>query len=188
MKKYFLIVLFALSSFLGYAQGVTDVINPNSFNQNFLEQLVQHKVNEYRKSQGLRPLIFDKNVYATAKDQADYIKVKNELTHDQTIRGKATVADRLRFYTKASNFSVSENIARTFVLVPNYNYDANGKASLTTAKTYEDAAIYILNSWKQSAIHNKNMTSSEYSRAAVSLYFNPKDNSITTVQVYAHYN
>ena len=188
MKKFTFILSLMVLTLVANAQGVNDVINPKQFNQNFLEQMVQFKVNEYRKSKGLRPLMFDKALYSVAKDQSDYIRLKNELTHDQAVRGKETVADRLQFYTKSTNFSVAENIARTFVLTPSYNYDSNGKTSLTTAKTYEEAATYMFNSWKQSAIHNKNMTSADYAKSAVCIYFNPRDNSLTAVQVLANYN
>lgn len=187
MKEVTLILAFVFISFDAFSQGVNDVINPKQFNQNLLEQLVQHKVNEYRKSKGLRPLLFDKALYAAAKDQSDYIQLKNELTHDQTVKGKETVADRLKLYTKSTNFSVAENIARTFILTPSYNYDANGKSNLSTAKTYEEAATYMFNSWKQSAIHHKNMISTDYAQAAVCIHFNPKDNSLTGVQVFANY-
>jgi uncharacterized protein YkwD len=129
MKKVLTLIFVFLLSVQAFSQSTQDVIDPAKFNQKLLEQMVQFKVNEYRKSKGLRPMLLNEKLYLAAKDQSDYIRTKNQLTHDQAVKGKETVADRLRFYTKSSNFSVAENIARTYVLIPAYNYDSNGKTS-----------------------------------------------------------
>ncbi len=187
MKKVLTLIFVFLLSVQAFSQSTLDVIDPAKFNQKLLEQMVQFKVNEYRKSKGLRPMLFNEKLYLAAKDQSDYIQTRNKLTHDQTVKGKETVADRLRFYTKSSNFSVAENIARTYVLIPAYNYDSSGKTNLSTAKTYEEAATFMFNSWKQSSIHNANMLSSDFSSTALCIYFDSRDNSLTAVQVFANY-
>lgn len=187
MKEIFTLITVFVTFIHALGQLPQDKIDPEKFNQKLFEQMVQFKVNEYRKSKGLKPMLPNNYLYLAAKDQADYIITHNELTHDQKNKGKETVADRLNYYAKTSNFSVAENIARTYILIPTYNYDSDGKTNLSTAKTYDEAATYMFNSWKQSAIHNGNMLTSEFARTAICVNYNPKDNSLTAVQVFANF-
>jgi uncharacterized protein YkwD len=82
-------------------------------------------------------------------------------------------------------YAIGENIARTFVLTPTYNYDEKGETSLNVANTYEEAAIYMLNAWIQSDAHRDNILKDKYQLGAIASYFNPNDKSLTAVQVFA---
>ena len=60
----------------------------------------------------------------------------------------------------------------------------NGKTKLSEARTYDEAATYMLNAWIQSEFHRENMPNTFYEITAIASYFNPKDQSLTAVQVF----
>lgn len=170
---------------LAFATHPNDKINPKSFDTKLFEKAIFYKVNEYRKSKGIRPLLNNSVIYKVAKDHNDFLKTNKELTHDQPTAEKATVQNRIEYYLKVKRYAAGENLARTFVLKPTYNYDDKGKTSLNTATTYAESAEYMFNAWKQSEFHNKNMLNSDYQISAIAAYFNPKDYSLTATQVFA---
>jgi uncharacterized protein YkwD len=186
MKKYILFLvglLFSISSI--EAQSKSDNIDPDKFNHTLFEQLIFTKVNEYRVTNGRTALINNSTIYKVAKDHNDFLKTNGELTHDQPTTGKRTVQERLLHYMNVKKYAIGENIARTFVLTPTYNYDEKGETSLNEANTYEEAATYMLNAWIQSDAHRENILKDKYQLGAIASYFNPNDKSLTAVQVFA---
>lgn len=170
---------------IAFATHPNDTIDPKKFDTTLFEKAIFYKVNEYRKQNGKRALLSNSVIYKVAKDHNDFLKTQKELTHDQPTAEKATVQNRIEYYLKVKRYAAGENLARTFVLKPTYNYDEKGKTSLSTASTYAQAAEYMFNAWKQSEFHNKNMLSDAYQIAAIAAYFNPKDYSLTATQVFA---
>ena len=186
MKRIIVYSLLILGSVgVALASHPNDKIDPKNFNTKLFEKALFFKVNEYRKENGLRPMMSNSIIHKVAKDHNDFLKGEKQITHDQPTAEKASVQDRLKFYLNVKSFAVGENIARTFVLKPTYNYDRKGKTNLSTAKTYAEAAEYMFNAWKQSDFHNKNMLNPKYEIAAIAAYFNPKDFSLTATQVFA---
>ena len=180
-----LILLLSLLTLRVDATQAQDSIDKANFNTALFEQVLLQKINEYRVAKGRKALKADSSVYATAKDHNDFLKTQKNLTHNQPKAVKKSVKERLQLYTKAASFAAAENLARTFVLIPAYNYDSKGNTKLSTANTYEEAAIYMLNAWIQSTFHHKNLLNETYTLSGISAYFNPTDKSLTTTQVFA---
>jgi uncharacterized protein YkwD len=186
MVRYITLIIICFSIHVGAkAQLPMDKINPKSFNHKLFEKTLHQKINDYRKENGLRPLINNSSIYKVANDQNVYLKTKSEITHDQNVNGKRTVQERLKHYINVNRFSVGENIARTFVLKPTRNYLRNGTTKLTVANTYEEAADYMLNTWIQSQFHRDNILNTEYQLSGIASYFNPINMSLTAVHVFA---
>ncbi|MBR9859629.1 CAP domain-containing protein [bacterium] len=170
-----------------YATSLKDTIDPNNFDQTFFEKSMFDKVNSYRKSLYVNPLVFNEKIYEAAEDHCKYMMENNTLTHDQNVPGKKTVYDRVKKTTGVSKLAVAENVARSVVLMPAMNYDENGKASMKTAWTYEQAVEYLFNAWRQSDFHRKNMGSDKYVVSAIAIQFDPKSKAIHAVQVFARF-
>ena len=177
------LLCFALSGV--QAQSPSDRIDPKNFNHKLFEKTLHGKINQYRKENGLRPLINNSSIYKVANDQNVYLKTKKEITHDQNVTGKRTVQERLVHYVNVKRYSVGENIARTFVLKPTKNYLRNGTTKSSVANTYEEAADYMLNAWIQSQFHRENLLNANYQLSGIASYFNPRNMSLTAVQVFA---
>ena len=169
-----------------FAISASDTINASNFNHRLFEKTLHQKINQYRKQNGLNPLINNVLISKVAKNQLDYIVAKNTLTHNQANPKKRSVTDRLEFYTQAKNYKVAENLAQTFVLTRTKNYISNGTTQIGIAYTYEEAATYMLNAWIASKAHNKNILTPEYEISGLTVYFNPK--TVTAVQVFAKFN
>jgi uncharacterized protein YkwD len=185
IKYYLLSISLVVCALASMAQSATDKIYPNSFNTRLYEKTLHAKINEYRAEKGLNPLFANVIIYKVANDHCTFLKTKAELTHDQPTAGKQTVEDRLKLYTSASTYEVGENIARTFVLKPTYNYERDGSTKLSTATTYDQAATYMLNAWIQSDFHRNNILNSTFELSGLAVYYNPVNQSLTAVQVFA---
>jgi uncharacterized protein YkwD len=178
----FFLLFFSTISFAQFSS--KDTIDAHKFNNRLVESLLLEKINAYRTSKGIARLQYNPTIHKVAKDHCIYLKNK-KLSHTQTTPGKQEIHDRLKYYTSARSFSVSENIARTYVLVPTYNILSNGQTVESTAYTYEQAAEYMFNAWKNSATHNANILTGKYNLSGISVYLNPKDKTLTAVQVFA---
>ena len=182
-----IIILFLLIGSLAQAQSIKDTIDPENFSSTLFEKGLYDRVNEYRRSLFLNPLTFNKKVYGAAEDHVNYILKTGKLTHEQDVEGKRTVYDRVKKYTGVTRFTVAENIAKSIVLKPAMMYDDKGVAGMHTAYTYEQAVNYVFNAWKQSDFHRQNMSKDSYTVTAIAVRFDPKDYSITAVQVFARF-
>ncbi len=188
MTRSIAIILVSMIAAVSFAQSKNDTINPDKFNQKLMEKTIFNKVNQYRKQKGVAALNYNTIIYKVADDHTQYLSDKATITHSQTTPGKETVNDRFKYYVKVENYSVGENIARTFVLTRTNNFLSNGKSEKSIAYTYEQAAEYMFNAWKQSDFHNTNMLSNKFQLGAISVYLNKETKEMTAVQVFAKIN
>lgn len=162
-----------------------DTIDASNFNTKKFEKTLFEKVNAYRNQNSVKPLFQNSVIYKVAKDQTIFLSDKKQLSHEQPTTEKESVQKRLIYYLDIKQYSVGENIARSTVLKPTTNYDENGNTKRSTASTYEEAATYMFNSWKQSSVHNINMLYKTFEISAIAVYFNPSTYTITATQVFA---
>lgn len=80
------------------AQQPSDNINLKKIKKDYLEELINKKVNDIRVSKSLKPLKNDEILKLTAADQSDYILKSGKIAHDQPNKKKATPFDRVLFY------------------------------------------------------------------------------------------
>lgn len=187
MRYSVLLVLCLITAKFSFAVDAKDTIDANNFNRTVFEKALFDKINEYRKDNGKPEYIFNTMLHKAAEDHAQYLKKTGLLTHEQDNLENKTVYNRVKKYVKSSRFAVGENISRVYALKPSLNYNSSGKATMSTAYTYEQAATNMFNAWKQSSFHKKNMLSEKYNISAIAVEFNPKDKSIVGVQVFARF-
>ena len=101
------VIIAFLSSFSAYGQ--QDIIDPNNFNYDLLNQLVADEVNSIRERKRLNPLSLDQSLDEASNDQAKYVGELNLLTHNQKSKLKRTPYDRVVFYGGNHNL-VGENL------------------------------------------------------------------------------
>jgi len=121
----------------------------NMFSQTKLDKLVFKKINEYRKQKGLHEFLWDEKAYKASDHHLKYLLKNSTISHfENTITPNSYL--RLKKYGVAPLLS-GENIT-----------------VISFSETNEELiAINIVNSWKSSPPHNKNMLS-EYKKSAVS--------------------
>lgn len=79
--RAFCVPLLVSFSVFGYAQDKYDPLVRGGVNIQYLEHLVKEKVDSVRAEHNLQALKNDSILYVAAKDHADYMNARDELTH-----------------------------------------------------------------------------------------------------------
>jgi uncharacterized protein YkwD len=164
MKKFFIFICFIINSNCLFST----IIDLSKFDINLLQKLYNEKINLLRKSLNLSKLDYNVTLYNAANDQAEYCKVKSELTHFQETLTKKTPEKRVLYY-KGNFFGVGENIAYTYIDLPIYDESTQKNIII---KTYEDLAESLFLQWKNSPKHYENMISPLFKYNSIAIAFN----------------
>ena len=147
------------------------IIIPLFFNaQSDLDLLVFSKINEYRKQNGIHELVWGDNAFKASKHHTKYMMKKKQIGHRE-ISTTPTATSRLKYYGVDFYFA-GENCAMVIIgIIEKYAND-------------EYIATEIIEMWKQSPGHNKNMLNKNYKFGSVSCL---KDvySTYTTLNVYS---
>lgn len=138
------------------AQNPTDTIKFKSFNSTLLQQLVESGVNKQRKAVPVAELQQNNALKLAAQDQLAYIQKLGKLVHDQTDPNKASVKLRVAHYGGGMR-GTGENAAGFTILKPARFPLSEGKDTVMTIYTYQQAADMVVNMWYLSPTHKKNM-------------------------------
>ena len=139
--KNLFLLLFSLTYFLGISQTK-------------LESLVFDEINQYRVENGLSKVTWDNCPYKAAKNQTNYIDKTGDYAHTQKNSTFENPSKRLMYYGCGDGYA--ENI-----LIHGYLSNLSEK----------DLAKQIVELWKKSDLHNKNllMSSDWVSMGAISI-------------------
>lgn len=151
-----------------------DVVSMENFDEEQFNKYVLEEVNKLRKRNRVDSLIHDPSLDEAANDHAEYMAKNNVLSHQQKNRLKQTPMDRVRFY-KGSHEKVAENI-QLFQLEREIE-KSRGRL------TYQKLAREIVDNWKGSSGHFKNMVNEDYT--GVSHQYVLKDGKLYICQVLA---
>jgi uncharacterized protein YkwD len=113
---------------------------PDSEEQKFLQLL-----NDYRRSNGVEPLVFDQHLFSSASWLAEDMAAKNYISHTDSL--KRTIPQRIQAFGYPSP-RVGENIAGGFELAQDN-----------------------LNIWQSDQIHKDNLLGKYYKKAGVGRYY-----------------
>ena len=163
IRMSYLLFLPILLGFIVVPQDRT--INPEEFDVQFLEKLVNDKINGLRIQKKIAPLVSDSILYASSKQHSTYLVQYGKLSHYQTgTKTMKTPQDRAE-QSGLTGYWVGENILYSY-----YNSNVNnGKNGQFKTYTYEILAEAILHSWKTSSSHLANILNPEYSISGLAL-------------------
>ncbi len=136
-------ILFLLIPLFAFSQQPSDNINSKKFKTQFLEQLIEKKINENRLSQSLKEFKSDKVLQLAAVDQSDHILKSGKVEHEQPNKKKQTPFDRVLLYDGLHN-EIGENCMQT---VLGAKVKIPGTNTRLTLKTYEDVANAFVSAW-----------------------------------------
>jgi len=174
-------VIFIISFEIITAQVKDSQIDPDNFNKALLEHFIKVRIDSVRHGKGLGMLQNDSFLYKAAVDQATYLTKKSEIGHTQPGRKKGNPMDRAHYY-HADYPMIGENVARIFYLSNMRMKKVSNKPVFV--RTYEEAAIDMVEGWVHSPPHYKNILTKDFDLTGVAISVNPKDKSITGVQVF----
>jgi uncharacterized protein YkwD len=182
MKFYLFYLSFLLFPLATASAQIKDAeIDPEHFNKALLEHFIKIRIDSVRHGKKLGILQNDSFLYKAALDQADYLVRKKEIGHTQPGRKKNTPMDRAHYY-QADYPMIGENVARIYYLTNMQMLKVSKKP--VYIRTYKEAAIEMVEGWVHSPPHYKNMLTPSFDLTGVAISVNPKDKSITGVQVF----
>lgn len=162
------------------AQHSSELLNYESLNIAYLEQLVKQRIDSFRVEKGIEPLRNDSLLLRAAKQHSNYMKGKNKLTHFQEKGPKHDPQKRFEYF-KINHVLAGENVAfipiNTLLLV-DYAEDA------IKIRTYADLAEAIALNWRYSKPHYSNILTTAFEVTAISIQIDLNSNSLWATQVF----
>lgn len=149
---------------------LTFLINSNSFSQNTFNctpdefnSFVLKEVNKHRKKVKVSPLYNDALLSPAGVDHSNYMAKKDKFTHFQKGKIKKTPKNRVDYYGEQFKI-VGENVLQNWLTIPKKH----------DIKTCEDLAKVLVESWRNSPPHYKNMISKDYTTTYTSFNISSK--------------
>jgi uncharacterized protein YkwD len=166
MKTHFNI-FFLLLSTLSFGQKETKI------DTNQLKTKILQLVNEERKVVAVTALTLDTFLLKAAEDQAKYIAKVQTLTHEQTNSKKVNPKDRVYFYGGNDFNLVGENLLFTGI-----------KNQIYSNEDLDALALKIVQLWKKSPNHLKNMINPKYTFTEIGFSIDWENKKIYVVQLF----
>lgn len=166
---------------MGKTQNPADSLVLKSLNYQKIETLFMRSLSQLRKEKALAGLTSDPILKQAAKDQADFMRSKNTLTHSQPTADKSTPEKRVAYY-KGTHDQVGENCIKIYLKKP---VKTNYSKTPTIIATYDQAAQALFLGWKNSPLHYKNMLMPGYETQGLGFAFNADSSILYVAQVFA---
>ena len=182
MRKltYLLTFLLFLKIAISQAQSPTDKIDLKKFNDRYLAELINNKINTLRDSLKLHKLEKDSILEMAAKNHSSYIKKTDDISHLQPTPEFSTLDKRVEYF-KGTQEKLSEIIDVIYLDKPTQVYKEKETRKIYT---YGEAAdFYFKNSFNTSA-HYEIMTKKEFYTSGISFGVNEERKCIYVVQVF----
>lgn len=175
-----LTILFLLNFGFLCAQKPEDNINFKKFNVQFLEQLIEKKVNDLRKSKDLQVMKPDKVLKLAAEDQSVHILKFGKVEHEQPNKKKVSPFDRVLFYDGLHS-EVGENCIQSYL---GSKIKMPGTNTRITIKSYNDVAEAFVSAWSGAKESPSVLFNKSYYNIGTSIVFDAKSKKIIGTQVY----
>ena len=138
-----------------------------------LKTKILQLVNEERKSVASPSLTFDTFLLKAAEDHAKYIAKVQTLTHEQTNSKKVNPKDRVYFYGGNAFELVGENLLFTGI-----------KNQIYSNEDLDALALKIVQLWKKSPNHLKNMINPKYTFTEIGFSIDWENKKVYVVQLF----
>jgi uncharacterized protein YkwD len=140
---------------------------------NQLKTKILQLVNEERKAVAVTALTLDTFLLKAAEDHAKYIAKVQTLTHEQTNSKKVNPKDRVYFYGGNDFNLVGENLLFTGI-----------KNQINSNEDLDALALKIVQLWKKSPNHLKNMINPKYTFTEIGFSFDWENKKIYVVELF----
>ena len=134
----------------------------NTYNAAEIEEAVERRLNEYRRQQGVGELETPPSLRENARDYSRDMGQRNFYSH--TTPGGMGVQQRIDHVPGCDD--VGENLHQVWV---NRNYRAPD-GEVVVMDSQQEVIDYLMDSWKESSGHNRNMLKSKWEMVGVGVY------------------
>lgn len=166
MNKFFLFCSLVFSAAM-FSQKETKI------DLNQLKTKIFQLVNDERKLVNLEVLLLDSDLKKAADDHAKYIAKVQTLTHEQTNSKKVNPKDRVYFYGGNDFNLVGENLLFTGI-----------KNQIYSNEDLDALALKIVQLWKKSPNHLKNMINPKYTFTEIGFSIDWENKKVYVVQLF----
>lgn len=144
-----------------------------------IERLVYGKIDSLRKRKKLNKLTINEYLTKAALLHANWMQEKNKFSHIQN-KSKTKTPQRRVELVGGNGSTVGENIAYTL-----YNIELkNKKGKIYINQSYEAIANDLVQMWRYSKGHYKNIMTKDFEVTGVALSVDFEQNKIYAVQVF----
>lgn len=178
--KYFFLVVVSISTLLSFSQERL-FHNDEKLTEELeiIENLIHQKIDSLRAKKKLNSLNNNEYLYKAALLHADWMNEKGKLSHVQNKSKTKTPQKRVAFVGGDDSF-VGENIAYTL-----FNIEmTNKKGKLYINQSYDEIANDLVQMWRYSKGHYKNIITKDYTTSGIALAVDFQENKIYAVQVF----
>ncbi len=179
MKFYIASILFLLSIFVS-AQKPNDDANLKKFHPEYLAELIEKQINDFRVENNVHPLKKDPILFLAALDQSDYNLKSGRVSHAQTLKKKATPFDRVIFYEGMHGY-VAENCQQVVI---GSKVKVPGSKKGMVIKSYQHVANYIVQEWMKAKGGKEILLDITSFRISTAFAIDPKKKMIYATQLY----
>jgi len=163
-----------------YGQQPNDNINLKKIKTDFLEGLIEEKINQLRQEKSLHIFKKDAILKLAATDQSEYILKSGKVSHEQPVKKKSTPFDRVLFY-EGLHSEIGENCMQTAL---GAKVKISGQTNRITLKTYEQVADAIVSAWVNAKESPEVVFNQLYYTVGTSVVVDNKSKKIIATQVY----
>lgn len=144
-----------------------------------VENLIHQKIDSLRAKKKLVGLTKNNTLAKAAKSHADWMSETGKFSHIQNKSKSKTPQKRVELVGGNSSF-IGENIAYTL-----FNIEmTNKKGKRYTNTTYESIASDLVEMWRLSKGHYKNIITKEFKTTGIALAIDFEMNKVYAVQVF----
>lgn len=179
MKHFFLLVL-SVNVLLCFSQEKLFHLDKRIDSElEIVENLIHQKIDSLRAKKKLAPLFKGKYLRRAAELHVTWMNGKGKLSHIQNKSKSKTPQKRVELVGGNSSF-IGENIAYTL-----FNIEmTNKKGKRYTNTTYESIASDLVEMWRLSKGHYKNIITKEFKTTGIALAIDFEKNKVYAVQVF----
>ncbi len=178
--KYFFFVIISISALVSFAQ--QELFHNNeklTAELKIVEDLVYKKIDSLRAKKKISGLIKNQYLVKAALSHVDWMVEKGKFSHIQNKSKTKTPQNRVKLVGGNDSF-VGENIAYTLFDIEM----TNKKGQQYINKSYEAVANDLVQMWRNSKGHYKNIITKDYKSTGVALAVDFEKNKVYAVQVF----
>lgn len=180
--KNSLVVIFLFSFFVGVSYSQENLFHNDeklSSELKIVESLIHQKIDSLRAKKKITSLSKNKFLTKAALIHADWMAEKGKFSHIQNKAKTKTPQKRVAFIGGDDSL-IGENIAYTL-----FNIEmTNKKGKFYINQSYEAIANDLVQMWRQSKGHYKNIITKDYKTTGIALAVDFEKNKIYAVQVF----
>jgi len=148
----------------------------------YLEHLIEIGINGLRAEKKLPPLSNDSILFMAAENHSAYLLKTDNTGHYQPENPEWETPHKRILYYGGKYLSTAENVAKTYLFIP--VSDPKNHENKELLRDYQSVANSLVDGWKNSPGHYKNIITPDFNITGVSVSYNKQTQALYAVQTF----